>query len=492
MEFHLTADRAIIFIVTLAIGVALALIGGALAALVHPLAPIALAVGVVAALVVLSRIGLALYAVIVVAVLLPFGALPLNVGFNPTFLDLALVAVFGLWLLQVLTRQTGAFIATPLALPIVTFMVLAVFSFVAGLAHSSITTQVLRQFAEIQIAIAFFFVVVNTVRTRDQLERVVRLLILAGFVSAIIGIVLYFIPRDLSVFLLSLLRVFKYPTGDRVLRFIEDDPANPMRAVSTSVDPNVLGGLMILVTALTLPQLFAERPLFPKKAIVGMLFTLFTCLLLTFSRGSFAAVGVALLFIAFVWLAQRRDPISAGVIMFIGAPLLALGTFALLDFLPFTHAYAEHLLEGLLGQDRATLMRLGEYKDAFTLISRYPFFGVGFGSSPDIDTYIGVSSVYLLMAEEMGLIGLSVFLLIMLAFFGNVLAAWNARVKRDAALAPILLGITAALIGALFGGLLDHYFFNLKFPHSATLFWLYVALGMAMIGMGTRSGASGD
>ncbi len=483
MEFSFIEDRTRLYITILFSGILAALALSAVIVLVHPLAPIALVVGIVAALVVLSRIELALYAVIAIAVLLPFGALPLNVGFNPTFLDLALLALFGLWLLQTLTRQTGEFIATPLALPIVTFMVLAVFSFIAGLAHSSVTTQVLRQFAEIQIAIALFFVVVNIVRTREHLERVVKALVLAGFISALVGIFLYFIPRPLAIYLLSLLRVFKYPTGDRVLRFVEDDPTNPMRAVSTSVDPNVLGGLMILVTALAIPQLFAERRLFSRNAARLMLATMFACLLLTFSRGSLLAVAFALLFFVFIWLSRRMSPLSAAIIVFIGAPILALIAFGILYYLPWTNTYADHLIEGLQGQDRATLMRFGEYRDAFRLIERYPFFGVGFGSSPDIDTYIGVSSVYLLMAEEMGLIGLGVFFLIMLFFFARALTEWFNWAKRDVRIAPILLGVTAALVGAMVGGTLDHYFFNLKFPHSATLFWLYVSLGTVALRM---------
>jgi hypothetical protein len=32
------------------------------------------------------------------------------------------------------------------------------------------------------------------------------------------------------------------------------------------------------------------------------------------------------------------------------------------------------------------------------------------------------------------------------------------------------------LIGAMIGGIFDHYFFNLDFHHSVTLFWLYVGL----------------
>lgn len=464
MEFDLTEQRTSLGLFVL--GVTLALVGGAAIAFVHPLLPFAALAGIIVALVVLSNIDFGLYAVIAVAVLLPFGALPLNIGFNPTFLDLALVAVLAIWLARLATRQDeGKFIATPLGLPVLVFMILAIFSFVSGLANAPVTQQVLRQFAEVLAAIGFFFVIVNIVRTRDALRRVVLALMLAGFVAAALGIIFYFLPREWTITILSALRIFKYPTGDRVLRFIEDDPANPMRAISTSVDPNVLGGLMILVTALTVPQIVAERPLLPRQLTVVMALTMGVCLILTFSRGAMLGLVLALTIVSTV----RYRPILAFILL--GATVFV--------FLPFTQEYLAHLWDAFTLSDRATQMRLGEYKDALILISRYPFFGVGFGGSPDIDTYLGVSSVYLLMAEQMGLVGLSVFLITLGVFFHHLARAWFAGLARDPFRAPILLGIAGAVLGAMIGGLTDHYFFNLKFPHSAVLFWLYVGLGMA-------------
>lgn len=470
MEFRLGESRTRNWIIALIAGIALAVAGSASIAFVHPAVPFAIIIGVIAGAIILSNIEYAMYAVIGIAVLLPFAALPLNVGFNPTFLDLALVAVYAIWFARILTRQDDQrFAFTTLGLPIVTFLILAVFSFIAGTAHAPVTTQVLRQFAEVLAAIAFFFVIVNIVRTREMLERYVTALIIAGFISAAIGIVLYLLPHDVSIFLLSALRVFKYPTGDRVLRFINDDPANPMRATSTSVDPNVLGGLLILVTALTVPQLFAEKPLLPRKLIGVIICTMLGCLVLTFSRGALLGLGLALLVVATV----RYRPIIA----------IAIIAVTVILFLPMTQDYVGYFVDAFTAGDRSTQMRLGEYKDALTLISRYPFFGVGFGGSPDIDTYLGVSSVYLLMAEEMGLIGLSVFLVTMGLFFQQILQAWFARIAQDKFLAPILLGIGGAVLGAMIGGLVDHYFFNLKFPHSVVLFWLFVGLGMVTVGL---------
>jgi hypothetical protein len=38
-----------------------------------------------------------------------------------------------------------------------------------------------------------------------------------------------------------------------------------------------------------------------------------------------------------------------------------------------------------------------------------------------------------------------------------------------------------AVAGALVGGLMDHYLFNLVFPHAAALLWLVVGLGAVAI-----------
>ena len=126
-----------------------------------------------------------------------------------------------------------------------------------GMSYAGLQVQIVRRFAEVLLAIATFFLIVNVVNTRERLNKVVRVIILAGTVSAVLGIVFYFIPRDLTIRTLSLLRYLKYPDGPGILRFINDDTEGTMRAISTSVDPNVLGGLMILMTALTAPQLFA-------------------------------------------------------------------------------------------------------------------------------------------------------------------------------------------------------------------------------------------
>jgi hypothetical protein len=437
---------------------------GVLLGFLGPLLTVAAVAAAVGGILMLKDVRWGFYAVIAVSTLLPFGALPVRIGFTPTFLDVALALLFFVWFMRLVTRRQEALVTSVLDGPVLAFMAMAVVAFVAGLAHAPLTSFVLRHFAEILLGIAMFFATINTVRALDQAENVVKVLMLGGFAAAVIGIGLYVIPRDWSIRLLSGLGRFGYPAGPGVLRFINDDPAGIMRAVSTSVDPNTLGGLFILVGALMAPQLFVRKPLFRRRWVALMLGTVGICLFLTFSRGSMAGLAVALVLL--------------GALRYRKLLLLLLLVAVLVLVIPQTQDYVANFAAGLAVEDRSTQMRMGEYKDALTVVSRYPLLGVGFAGTPESDIYLGVSMLYLIIAENMGLVGLLAFLIAVGSFFVYAWRAWQrmqaagAGERREA----LLLGLSAAVAGAMVGGVFDHYLFNLEFPHAVSLFWMMVGL----------------
>ena len=465
--------RWVRLITVLAICLAAGAPAGAVLGLLGPLYGSAVLLTLAAGYLVLRSLLVGLVGVMGIVCLLPFGALPVNVGFAPTLLDLALLAVFFVWLSRLVTRREGAFIASAPTLWVLVFVALALVSFVAGLSHSLLTANVLRHFAEIVLSVFIFLLVINTVRTIEQLKALMLSLILVGFAAAVIGVVLYLLPQTLTIRLLSALRVLRYPSGMDVLRHIEDNPDLPLRATSTSVDPNVLGSMLIFVTVPTAAQVFSEKPLLPRGWLMAMLATMSLCMIFTFSRSAFMGLIVGL---ALLGLLRYRKMLGLG-----------LAIILLLLVLPPAQVYVQHFAQGVQGEDLATQMRFGEYKDALTLIARYPWFGVGFSGTPDIDTYLGVSSVYLLIAEEMGFVGLLAFLGAIVSFLGSFFLA-RPRIRRGSDLEPIVLGICLAVAGAVVGGALDHYLFNLDFPHAAALLWLAVGLGAAGIRLVKQGG----
>jgi len=449
-----------------AICLAVAVPAGTVIGLLGALYGSAALIALVAGYLMLRSITVGLVCLIGVICLLPFAALPVNIGFSPTFLDLVLVMLFFVWVSQLATRKQLEFVTSPPTVAVLIFLLLAIVSFIVGLTHGRLTANLLRHFFEILLSVSVFVLVINTVRTKTQLKTLVVALMLAGFASALIGVVLYLLPEELTVRLLSILRVVRYPSGSSVLRYIEDNPELSLRATSTSVDPNVLGGMLIFVATITGAQAVAKRPLLPRAWVLVMFSMMVLCMVLTFSRGAFAGLAVALFLLGLV--RYRR---MLWVVVAVAAIILVF---------PPARVYVEHFVEGMQGQDLATQMRLGEYRDSLQLIARYPWFGVGFSGTPDIDIYLGVSSVYLLIAEEMGLLGLLAFLGALASFLVNFVAVRSAW-SRDAELEPIILGTCLAVVGAAIAGALDHYSFNLDFPHAAALMWLVVGLGASAI-----------
>jgi len=437
------------------------LLVGALFGYLGPVIAVALILALASGLLMLCSTQWGLLAVVAVICLLPFGSLPVKIGFTPTFLDVVFGVVFFVWLARIATRKQEKFSASPLALPVLLFMLLAVISFTLGLAHAHPTPNALRRFGETLLGIALFFLVINCVRKQREVEQLILGIMGLGTLEAIIGIVFYVLPRDWTVRILSKLAILGYPAGTNVLRFIYDDPERPLRAIATSVDPNILGALLVMVGALVGAQLFARRPLISRKWLAVMLGTIVLCLYLTYSRGSMVGLAAALGLLGLV--KYRRL-------------LLVLAILGLLFwFLPLTQPYVSYFIKGLEGEELSMQMRLGEYKDAIRLVQRYPWLGVGFIDAPDIDLYLGVSMLYLTIAAEMGLVGLAAFLLAMIVFFVCVgLAFWRSR--TDPRLEAILLGLLSAIAGALVGGLADHTM--ISYPHAVAIFWLLIGLGV--------------
>jgi polysaccharide biosynthesis protein PslJ len=451
-------------------------VGGLLLAFGGPLLAVALLVAIGAAVVVLRDIQIGFWGVIGVICLLPFATIPVDIGLTPTLLDLALAAVVGVWLLGLVTGQQRRIVTAPITLPLVIFILAAVFAFIFGLGNGPLTPTLLRHFAELLLSIGFVLVVVDYCRDATRLEGLVRVTLLAGAGAAAIGIGLWLLPDETANTLLNTLQRLGYP-GGFVIRYIEDNPELSERAISTAVDPNSLGGLLLMVGTLAGPQLVAKRPLFPRWLVVLITGLIFLCLVLTFSRGAMVGLAAGLGLVALIRY-RRLIPY-----------LLAAGLLLLV--LPVSQEYVGRFVEGVQGEDLATQMRFGEYKDSLELIGRYPVFGVGFAGSPDIDLYLGVANVYLTIGGQMGLFGLAAFLAVIATLFGYAFLA-RRDLKGNSRLDPLWLGLHGALLGALVAGIFDHYLFNIDFHHAVTVFWLFVGMATAATRLGEERRARSE
>lgn len=472
------------------IGLILAVVGslsGIIMAFGGPLVGLGLIVAIVSGLIVLSNMEVGIWGVIAVVTLLPFATLPFKIVITPTFLDLALGGVFAVWVLRLVTGRQRRIVAGPVAFPLIIFVLIMLFAFVFGMPNGPLTSQLLRKFAELLLSLIFVILLIDFCRTWADLQRLTFAVMLAGTAAAIIGIVVWALPDEFANELLNMLTIIGYP-GGFVIRYVEDNPEALERAIGTSVDPNVYGGLLVLMGTLVAPQLVAEKPLFWGRRWISWaaFLCIFVALLLTNSRGAFIGLVASVGFLAFVRYRQLLPwgTAALGVILLFILPTTQDAITSVVRFTAgestadIATAYTERLTDAFEGEDLATQMRIGEYRDGVRLIQRYPLFGVGFAGSPDIDLYLGVASVYLTIAQQMGLLGLfSFFVLVGSVFF----QAWR---KREIFLAnperdPVWLGLHGAVFGGLVVGLFDHYLFNLVFLHAVTMFWMILGLAVA-------------
>lgn len=449
------------------IGAVLGISGGIIGLMVVLLGPLVALILIPAAFVglyILTNVHAALYAVIGTMILLPFGTLPFEIGFIPTLLDATISVFLLVYLLQWMNGQRQTFQLAPPHALIAAYVLWLILSFALGLRHSSPTMTTLRQFAGTLLSISLAFVIVDLLRDTQILRRLVFTIMVAVGIQAVLAIGLYILPDTLAEDILNRLGRIGYPVGG-VIRYIESNPELAERAIGTWVDPNTLGSVLAVSAVLIAPQVLAQKPVLRYRWLsLGVLSLIVLALLLTYSRASVLALIVGLGVIAFVRY-RRLIPV-----------LLLFGVLALL--LPQTQAYIHRFYEAFTAQDLSTQMRVGEWTDSLRLIRRYPVFGVGFTGTPDIDIYTDVANMYLIMSNQIGLVGLAIYLLTMGSVLLYGVHAW--RIARgNLELDSIHLGYHAALITALTNAVADLYYFRLDFQGSITLFWVTVGLALA-------------
>jgi polysaccharide biosynthesis protein PslJ len=449
-------------------------VGGAAA--FGPLYALAGLLGLIAGTAVLVSTEAGLLAVFAIITLLPFGTLPFRAIITPNFLTLALAGLLAVWALRLLARPDAYDLrVTALGLPIFAFLGLTFFSLILG-ARGLPDTTTLHNYAKFVLGVLLFLSVANCVRTRAQSRLALRGLLIAGGLAALVALALWAMSDQLALQLLVALGRIGYPTSGRVLRYVEDDVNGLERAIGLSVDPNSFGGMLALVVALGAAQLVARQPLLPRWLLGLIVGTMTLALLLTFSRAALVGLVAAAAYLA--TLRYRRlwwVMLGAGALG--GALLLGLG---------YADEFLSRFISGLQFRDQAQQMRLAEFENALAIIARYPAFGIGFGQAPDLDLTAGVSSIYLAIAQRVGLIGLAAFLGTVGAWFVQTIRALP---RLDEERVSWVLGCQAGIIAALAVGLADHYFFNIEFSHMVALFWGTMGLGMAVVALPAEVGA---
>ena len=308
------ADRTM-----LVVAAAVAVTIGVLAAATSPLVPLGAIVGFLLVGLIWWRPIFGVYLFVAVIALLPFGVIPIPLaGAQLTFVDAIMIATFAAMVARWVFTSDRVRLDTP-AIALVLFVLVSIAAFVVGSGVSPITPELVRRTGKLLASLLFFLVARDLLNTSARLASITRALILAGAVQGAIAAALMALSPLAQLTVLTRLQVIGYPS-DSVLRYVpgpNNTYTEQLRAIGTSVDPNVLGGTLMLALVLIVVQWASPRPVLRKGVLFVLALPTAAGVLLSLSRASWAGLAVGLTFIGVV---RYRRILVLGV--FAGAALL--------------------------------------------------------------------------------------------------------------------------------------------------------------------------
>jgi putative inorganic carbon (HCO3(-)) transporter len=260
--------------------------------------------------------------------------------------------------------------------------------------------------------------------------------------------------------------------------------ANDTRVYSYLGNPNLLSSYLIPAIAFSAVAIIIWRTL-PQKILAGVTCLCNTaCLYFTDSRGGWLALvasGIVGGLLLYVWYGDRLSPFwRRWLIPLCFSAMAGLLVVAVLG----VDAIRIRLLSIFSWRgDSSNNFRINVWYAVLQMIRDHPFFGIGPGHDAFNQMYprymesrfsaLSAYSIFLENTVEMGLIGLSVFIWLLVNIFGQgiqTIKTFRMQQKIDGLW---LAGAIAAMTGLLVQGCFDTVWYR---PQVSTLWWLMVGI----------------
>ena len=371
---------------------------------------------------------------------------------------LASILSFGL---KVLLDENFKFRYTPINAWIIVFMLIYAFS---ALASMSIATSL--QIAMLVISfILFYFVIINSITSRKQLDIMQLLFVGIGLLIAIYGIYQYLFAGT-------------FASSSFVDKEMFTDITT--RVSGTFDNPNVMGEYLLLVIPIALTYLWKSKGKLPKIIALISVGIMLISLALTYSRGCYlgiaACVGIFLLLIN---------------IKFILAFLL--GILAMPFVLP---ASIMNRLTSIGNTgDSSTSYRISIWEGAIDMIKDYWYRPIGQGTIAfnqiyPLYSYSGVGAqhthnLFLQLIIETGILGIISFVGILFKFYQTL--CHGVKICKDKILSIQIIAFISGITGFLIQSIFDNTWYNNRI---ILIFWTFIGLAMATRNLVERTGKS--
>jgi len=369
-------------------------------------------------------------------------------------LDDFLLLVIGLsWFAKTaINKELGLFLKTPLNRPIFIYLIICLISTAVGVMGDRVDAKVgffyVLKYFEYFIV---YFMMVNHLEKREQVNRFLICLFITCFVVAIYGII-------------------QIPLGGRVSAPFEGKFG----------EPNTLGGYLLFVGALA-------AGIFPKledpkaKLFTGILiFTIIPPLLYTYSRSTYVSIIPAALYLT---LRSTRPQSIIGIFLalLVASPFLLPKT--VMERIKFTVSQAENVGQVQVGDirlDTSLSARLGAVEKAAIGFIQQPVLGHG------VTGFAFLDAQYLRVLIETGLIGLLSFIYLIVSIFK--LAIQTSRRVVTPYYMGLVVGFIAGFIGLLVHAIGANTFIIVRIMEP---FWFTAAIVFALPKLEAQEQSSG-
>ena len=334
--------------------------------------------------------------------------------------------------------------------------------------------------------LVLYFLITNVVRSLPTLRRVVAVLLIASAFLGGLSLVQEFSHSYSNQFGGFAQRSLEFVRGEEEFRSAQEKVRLANRAEGPLGDANRYAQVLIVLVPLAVVAFWGALSLRTRVLWALVLMLILSGILLTYSRGGFVAMALLCLLCGAMGLVRAHLLAGAFVIILLLTPLAAPAYFGRIQSLLTAKDLISRENAGqpdgaILGRATEMLAASNVFIDHFLIgvgPGQYaPFYSIDYQSNPDIAfRHIAQTrrahSLYLEMAAENGIIGLTIFLLMV---GGLMRRLWQLRSRfRDQC--PELERLA---IGAFLG--LTAYMATAMFLHLSFQRYFWLLLGLAAV-----------
>jgi len=365
--------------------------------------------------------------------------------------DVIIPAMVLIWIFGKLVGRKFQIQSTPLNIPILIFLGIALVSLIWGVRNLTCSETLVSSFYYLRFLeyILFFYVILDIIRGSKSIKKYVTLVFICSFVLAVLGFLQYVFIPDFS----------------GMASRAGWDP-HVKRLLSTWFDPNFIGGFFVFILSFVMSFFLYTKDRKYKLFLAILGLVLFAALILTYSRSAFFAFLV-LLFVLGILKSKR---------------LLLAGLLVLLILIGVSDRLQTRLA-GATKIDVTAEARIRSWLATWEIAREHLLLGVGFNTfkyvqleygkigSEASHSDFGSDSSFLTILVTTGIFGFLAYLWIWGVMFR---VSWQAFRCGSSDLGSSLgLG----MLGALSAMLIHSQFVNsLLYPFFMEIIWLFLAM----------------